>query len=813
MASSSAIVRDRLDADRRPASISLILPAWNEAEALPRAIAEADAALRSITTCYEIIVIDDGSTDTTARSVEAIALGNPSVKLVHHETNRGYGAALRTGFAVAQYDLVVFTDADSQFDLRELDRFAMLAKDYDVVCGYRIDRKDSPLRCMYSRVYNLLVRLLLPVGVRDVDCALKMFRRKPLQACEITTNGFLVNSELLLQLRQAKRSIVEVGVSHRPRLEGSSSVSIRHIPIVLAGLIRLWWSRVLFPGAKRVAAKPLEVSGRKLGVAQAMFVLVAALMLFTGLSYPLIDRDETRYAEIPREMIVTGEWIVPQLNFVTYYDKPALLYWLCALSYSVFGIHEWAARLVPAACGLITLLTTMWFANRHWGRRVGLLSGIVMLISVGFLGGSRVLLIDGLLTCCVTVSLFAAYEAVSNARLHYRWWMLSSVACGLAFLAKGPIALVLLVPPVFAFCWLTTGATKPRLHDWSLMGAIIALIACPWFVAVTLESPGFATKFFYTHNVTRFAGAFHAQPIWYFIPVVLVAAHPWSFLSIGLVDYLFTSREDTRTLRTPLLGFLLLWAVWCVAFFSISKCKLPPYILPAMAPLSLVAAQYLDQVLFSRQQSWSLSQARHWAPWFATLTTCLAGIGFAVFALICELETTSVACAFIAFWTGIAVVAVVVKILSHNPLAGWGMSLATATVLAVLVTHRELPRFAESQSLFSGASPLLADVERLEEKPLLTLGHEWSAVPFETGRSDIRNLNQLDPLNLGQNVGKEQSLYIIAKRRQPFSEQVAELPDWAHAKVVCERGPARVIAIEVNHALARLPRTNSSKQR
>jgi len=136
-------------------SISLILPAWNESDAILRAIEEADAALRQVSDDFEIIVVDDGSTDNTVELVKQAAVENHSLRLVQHNSNQGYGAALRSGFAEAKKDLVGFTDADCQFDLTELNRFVLLAERYDIVCGYRIDRKDTALRCLYSKVFPL----------------------------------------------------------------------------------------------------------------------------------------------------------------------------------------------------------------------------------------------------------------------------------------------------------------------------------------------------------------------------------------------------------------------------------------------------------------------------------------------------------------------------------------------------------------------------------------------------------------------------------------------------------------------------------
>ncbi|MEZ6072933.1 MAG: glycosyltransferase [Pirellulales bacterium] len=449
-------------------SISLILPAWNERDALPRAIKEADAALRAVADDYEIVVVDDGSSDGSAQCVQELASTYPALRLLRHENNQGYGAALRTGFTAARCDLIMFTDADAQFDLGELSRFVLLAKDYDIVCGYRIDHQGPPLRRFYSRGYNQLVRLLLRTQVRDVDCAFKVFRRDVLKSLDFTTNGFLVNAEILTLARQQEYTIVEVGVTHRPRTEGHSTVSAWHIPSVFSSLIRFWWNHVLFPGPSsndtggpgEESSRP-DTTGRILWL-QAALLVVAAFLLLTGLSYPLIDRDETRYGEIAREMIETGDWLVPHLNFRTYCDKPPLFYWACAASYKVFGTTESSARLIPALCGMTTLFTTMWFGNRLFSRRIGLLSGIVLLFSVGFLGTSRVLLIDGLLTSCVAISLFTSYEALRSGSVRLSWWICAGLACGLGFLTKGPVALVLLVPPVFAFAWLSKHVAMPR---------------------------------------------------------------------------------------------------------------------------------------------------------------------------------------------------------------------------------------------------------------------------------------------------------------------------------------------------------------
>lgn len=229
-------------------SISLVLPAYDEEDCIVGAVREAREALQRIATRYEILVVDDGSRDATAARVEEAFADDEVIRLLRHPGNQGYGAALRTGFTAASCELVAFTDADCQFYVEDLELLLRALPGHDVVCGYRMDRQDHPLRLFYSRVYNLLVRSLIGVPVRDLDCALKVFRRTALNGVTIRGNGFLVNTELLAGLRARGASIVEVGVRHRPRLQGQSTVSPLHAIPVLFDLLGFWWSACLFQG-------------------------------------------------------------------------------------------------------------------------------------------------------------------------------------------------------------------------------------------------------------------------------------------------------------------------------------------------------------------------------------------------------------------------------------------------------------------------------------------------------------------------------------------------------------------------------------
>lgn len=229
-----------------PLPISLIIPAYNEAAVIAQAVAEAENSLTNSFSSFEIIVVDDGSKDETSLIVHEEILRSPHTKLIQHKTNRGYGAALKTGFQAAKNPLVAFTDADCQFDLGELAQLARQAEEYDIVVGIRVDRKDPWRRRFCSKGYNFLARSLVGTRVKDVDCALKVFRRSILDYVMPETSGFFVNTEMMTKARLHGLSVSEMPVSHRPRLSGESKVSLLEIPKTFNKLINFWWKQIVW---------------------------------------------------------------------------------------------------------------------------------------------------------------------------------------------------------------------------------------------------------------------------------------------------------------------------------------------------------------------------------------------------------------------------------------------------------------------------------------------------------------------------------------------------------------------------------------
>ena len=231
--------------------LSLFFPCHNEAENLEALVADALAALPALASRYEVILVDDGSRDDTAGVAERLVQQHGgAVRLVRHEVNRGYGGALRSGFAAARYDYLAYTDGDRQFRIADLARLVESAEatGSPVVIGYRLQRADPPLRLIYATLYRVANRIWFGLRVRDVDCAAKLFRRDVLRNINVHSDGAFFSAELLIRLRLAGVNAHEVGVPHYPRTAGSPtgarlSVIARAVRDFWSLRIGLWWNR------------------------------------------------------------------------------------------------------------------------------------------------------------------------------------------------------------------------------------------------------------------------------------------------------------------------------------------------------------------------------------------------------------------------------------------------------------------------------------------------------------------------------------------------------------------------------------------
>jgi glycosyltransferase involved in cell wall biosynthesis len=232
--------------------LSYFFPAHNEEANLEGLVLEALEALPGIAERFEIIAVDDGSKDRTLEIAERLAAEHPDVvRVVHHEVNRGYGGALRSGFEASRYELLAFTDGDRQFQVADLGRLTARlgqADHPDVVVGYRIKRADPAIRIVYARTYKLANRIFFGLKVRDVDCACKLFRREALEGVRVESGGAFFSAELLIKIQAAGRSVAQVGVPHYPRTAGSPtgakpSVIWRAVKDFWGLRLRMWANR------------------------------------------------------------------------------------------------------------------------------------------------------------------------------------------------------------------------------------------------------------------------------------------------------------------------------------------------------------------------------------------------------------------------------------------------------------------------------------------------------------------------------------------------------------------------------------------
>ena len=224
-------------------SFSLVLPAHNEEENISLVATRALTVLPRFTDQFEIIIVNDGSRDATGRIADELAASDARVQVVHHRHNRGYGAALRSGFDRSTGDHVMFMDADRQFDIADLALLSPFVDAFDIVAGFRMERNDPIHRRIFAEIFNVTVRILFGVHLRDIDCAFKVFDGALLRSLTLSAPGALINTEIQAKARRQGARMEQVGVHHFPRVAGAATGgSWRVILRAMWETVALWWS-------------------------------------------------------------------------------------------------------------------------------------------------------------------------------------------------------------------------------------------------------------------------------------------------------------------------------------------------------------------------------------------------------------------------------------------------------------------------------------------------------------------------------------------------------------------------------------------
>jgi glycosyltransferase involved in cell wall biosynthesis len=223
MGSDQANISDSQPDGSTAVSISVFFPCYNEQENVARTAEQALAVLEKLNADFEVIIVNDGSSDDTGKIADEIAAGNDRVKVVHHPTNLGYGAALQSGFKAATKELVFYTDGDGQFDISEMPALLPLIKRCDIVSCYRINRQDNLIRKLNAFCWTRLVCLLFRMKLRDIDCAFKLYKKQVLDEMQLLSSGALIDTEVLARAIRNGCTIIQKGVHHHPRVAGTQT--------------------------------------------------------------------------------------------------------------------------------------------------------------------------------------------------------------------------------------------------------------------------------------------------------------------------------------------------------------------------------------------------------------------------------------------------------------------------------------------------------------------------------------------------------------------------------------------------------------
>ena len=321
----------------------------------------------------------------------------------------------------------------------------------------------------------------------------------------------------------------------------------------------------------------------------------------------LFHPDEGRYAEIPREMVASGDWITPRLNDLKYFEKPVLQYWITALTFRLLGQEEGPARLWPAVSGLLTLVLVYFSGRRLGGVRVGVAAAAILASTFQFFLFSQILTLDMGLTFFLTLTLsaFLASQDKRGSPLQRRnWALLTWVAMGLAILSKGLVGLVLPGLILVAYIIIERAWKLPGRLSWVRGAALLMVIVLPWFILVQLRNPEFFQFFFVREHFSRYTSTEHQRlgAWYYFLGVFLIGALPWSFAYIrAIISSWRMASPDYFEINPSRL--LVLWVVVITLFYSLSSSKLPGYILPIYPALALLLGynvRYWELRLLSR---------------------------------------------------------------------------------------------------------------------------------------------------------------------------------------------------------------------
>lgn len=420
-------------------NLSVFFPLFNEEGNVEATVKKAVDVLEKLKLEYEIILVNDGSTDGTKTVAEQLSRANPRIRVINHQKNLGYGEALKSGFYNAKYDTIVYTDGDGQFDFSEVTKFLEKIEDYDLVLGYRIKRQDPFFRIVFKKGWKLSLWIMFGLTLKDVDCGFKMVKKEVLQKIPRleSQRGAMINAELAISTQKAGFKITQLGVNHYPRLSGKpTGASLKVIFKSFLDLVRLWW--------KFKQQKQLFI------LLVGILILAAFLRFYKIEDYMLFLGDEGRDALIVREIVEGRHFplIGPPTSVGNIYLGP-LYYYMMAVPMFIFNLNPLSAAGMNALIGVLTVYLIYILGNLWFGREAGLVSAFLYAISPVTINYSRFSWNPN------STPFFALLAILGLSKAHYskdyRWLILTGVAAAAA-LQMHYLALILI--PVLAVGWI-----------------------------------------------------------------------------------------------------------------------------------------------------------------------------------------------------------------------------------------------------------------------------------------------------------------------------------------------------------------------
>jgi 4-amino-4-deoxy-L-arabinose transferase-like glycosyltransferase len=523
----------------------------------------------------------------------------------------------------------------------------------------------------------------------------------------------------------------------------------------------------------------------------AFWLVLAVAWFATGAIRPLLEPDEGRYAEIPREMWLSGDWVTPHLNGVAYIEKPPLQYWATAAAYTLFGLHEWTARLWSLVLSLLALPLVYAFTSRlRDSRETGLAAAIALAASPYYVLVGQINTLDGAFTTLLLAAVFALVlgqrepDAARRRPLLLGAW----VALALAVLSKGIVAPLLAGGTLAAYSVFTRDFSPWRRMHWVPGLAVFALIVVPWFWLVSARNPDFLFFFFVHEHFMRFLTTVHdrVEPWWYFGPIALLALLPWLWEIPGTMRALRVTDAAATGFRPTL--FLGLWFVVVLVFFSLSGSKLATYILPCMP----AAAVLLGPQLLRKPRSIRTAAAT------TAILILLTAAGLYIAAL--RRNSDGAVLMQLATWAGLGVaVAVAAWIWSRRSAAAAADPVRWAPVaIGAVLAWQFLLSSAAALPPVRTTKALVAEVRHLvgPETRIYSVGSYWQTIPVYLGRT-VQLAAYRGELAFGLDhaaVGEIPTLEAFAAAWQRDTDAIAFMTPGAQAKLAANGLPGRIVA-------------------